>query len=172
MEVVKGPDIIHETQFDHLVTAYQTALLRMCYVYLKDRAMAEDAVQETYLKAYKSIENFRGECSEKSWLMRIAINTCRDMQRTGWFKHMDRRITPELLAEKSVVPREDDSSLAIEMMGLPGKLQEVLLLYYYQGMTIAEVGKILGISNVTVSHRLKQAKERLRGALNGGDLRD
>ncbi len=172
MEVVKGPDIIHETQFDHLVAAYQTALLRMCYVCLKDRAMAEDAVQETYLKAYKSIENFRGECSEKSWLMKIAINTCRDMQRSGWFKHMDRRITPELLVEKSVVPREDDSSLAIEMMGLPSKLQEVLLLYYYQGMTIAEVGKILGISKVTVSHRLKQAKERLRGALKGGDLRD
>ena len=172
MEVVRGPDIIHETQFDHLVAAYQTALLRMCYIYLKDRAMAEDAVQETYLKAYKSIENFRGEGSEKSWLMKIAINTCRDMQRSSWFKHMDRRITPELLVEKSVVPREDDSRLAIEMMGLPSKLQEVLLLYYYQGMTVAEIGKILGISKVTVSHRLKQARERLRGALKGGDLRD
>ena len=172
MEVVKGPDIIHETQFDRLVTAYQTALLRMCYVYLKDRAMAEDAVQETYLKAYKSIGNFRGECSEKSWLMRIAINTSRDMQRSGWVKHMDRRITPELLIEKYVVPRDDDSRLAMEMMDLPSKLQEVLLLYYYQGMTIAEVGKILGISNVTVSHRLKQARERLRNALNGGDLHD
>ena len=80
--------------------------------------------------------------------------------------------TPELLVEKSVVPREDDSGLAIEMMSLPSKLQEVLLLYYYQGMTIAEVGKILGISKVTVSHRLKQAKERLRGALKGGGLRD
>ena len=172
MEVVKGPNIIHETHFDHLVAAYQTALLRMCYVYLKDRAMAEDAVQETYLKAYKSIENFRGECSEKSWLMKIAINTCRDMQRSGWFKHMDRHITPELLVEKSVVPREEDSRLAAEMMGLPSKLQEVLLLYYYQGMTIAEIGKILGISKVTVSHRLKQAKDRLREALNGGGLRD
>ena len=172
MEVVKGPDIIHETHFDHLVAAYQTALLRMCYVYLKDRAMAEDAVQETYLKAYKSIENFRGECGEKSWLIKIAINTCRDMQRSGWFKHMDRHITPELLVEKSVVPREEDSRLAAEMMGLPSKLQEVLLLYYYQGMTIAEIGKILGISKVTVSHRLKQAKDRLREALNGGGLRD
>ncbi len=172
MEAVKGPDIIHETQFDHLVAAYQTALLRMCYVYLKDRAMAEDAVQETYLKAYKSIANFRGEGSEKSWLMKIAINTCRDMQRSGWFRHMDRRITPELLVEKLVIPREEDCSLASEIMCLPSKLQEVLLLYFYQGMTIAEVGKILGISKVTVSHRLKQAKERLRSALNGGGLRD
>lgn len=172
MEVVKGPDIIHETPFDHLVAATQTALLRMCYVYLKDRAMAEDAVQETYLKAYRSIGNFRGECSEKAWLMRIAINTCRDMRRSGWFRHMDRRVTPELLVEESVVPRQEDSGLAMEMMGLPSKLQEVLLLYYYQGMTTAEVGKILGISKVTVSHRLQQAREKLRGALNGGGLRD
>ena len=172
MEAVKDPDIIHEAQFDHLVEAHQTALLRMCYLYLKDRALAEDAVQETYLKAYKSIASFRGECSEKSWLMRIAINTCRDMQRSSWFKHMDRRVTPELLVDQSVAPQEGDGRLAIEMMELPSKLQEVLLLYYYQGMTTAEVGQALKISKVTVSRRLQQAKDRLRGALNGGDMRD
>lgn len=172
MEAVKDPDIIHEAPFDHLVEAHQTALLRMCYLYLNDRALAEDAVQETYLKAYKSIASFRGECSEKSWLMRIAINTCRDMQRSGWFKHMDRRVTPELLIDQSVAPQKDDGRLAIEMMELPSKLQEVLLLYYYQGMTTAEVGQTLKISKVTVSRRLQQAKDRLRGALNGGDMRD
>lgn len=116
--------------------------------------------------------SFRGDCSPKSWLMRIAINTCRDMQRSGWFKHMDRRITPELLVNSSVTPRDDDSMLAVEMLNLSGKLQEVLLLYYYQGMTTAEIGKTLGISKPTVSRRLEQAREKLRGALNGGDLRD
>ena len=170
MEVVKGPDSIHESSFDRLVAAYQTALLRMCCMILKDRALAEDAVQETYLKAYKGLARFRGDCSEKAWLMRIAINTCRDMQRTGWFKHMDRRVTPELLNEKAA--NKEESHLAYEIMALPQKLQEVLLLYYYQGMTVAEVGTILGVSKVTVSHRLKQAKERLRDALKGGDLRD
>lgn len=172
MEVVKDPDIIHETQFDQLVEMYQTALLRMCYLYLKDRTLAEDAVQETFLKAYRSMGNFRGDCSPKSWLMRIAINTCRDMQRSGWFKHMDRRVTPELLVNSSVTPRDDDSMLAVEMLNLSGKLQEVLLLYYYQGMTTAEIGKTLGISKPTVSRRLEQAREKLRGALNGGDSRD
>ena len=178
MDAVRGPDVIHETdiahemRFDHLVAEHQTALLRMCYMYLKDRAMAEDAVQETYLKAYKAMGSFRGDCSEKAWLMRIAVNTCRDMRRSGWFRHVDRRVTPELMADSSVTPRREDSALAIEMMSLPDKLQEVLLLYYYQGMTTAEVGKVLGISKVTASRRLQQARERLRGALMGGELRD
>ena len=172
MEVVKGPDIIQATQFDQLVADHQTALLRICYIYLKDRALAEDAVQETYLKAYKGMAHFRGECSEKAWLMKIAINTCRDIQRSFWFRHMDRRITPELMVEKSVTPREDDCGLAMEIMCLPAKLKEILLLYYYQGMTAAEVSQTLGISKVTVSHRLKKAKERLRVALKGGGLCD
>ena len=54
----------------------------MCYVYLRDMEQAKDATQETFLKAYKSLASFRGDCSEKSWLVRIAINTCRMMKTT------------------------------------------------------------------------------------------
>lgn len=62
-----------------LVEQYQTDLLRLCYIQLHDTALAEDAVQETFIKAYRSFPSFRGDCSEKTWLMRIAVNTCRDM---------------------------------------------------------------------------------------------
>ena len=82
-----------------LVRQYQTDLLRICYIQLHDTALAEDAVQETYLKAYRSMPAFRGDCSEKTWLMRIAVNVCRDMLRSAWFRHLDRRITLEQLPE-------------------------------------------------------------------------
>ena len=49
-----------------LVGQYQTDLLRVCYIQLHDTALAEDAVQETYLKAYRSMSAFRGDCSEKT----------------------------------------------------------------------------------------------------------
>jgi len=55
--------------------------LHLCCMYLKDVNMAEDTVQEAFLKAYQHMDSFRGESSEKSWLYRIAINVCNDMRR-------------------------------------------------------------------------------------------
>ncbi|MEG2252621.1 MAG: sigma factor, partial [Clostridia bacterium] len=86
MEAVTGSGFFQEQAFCQLVTQYQLPLLRMCCIYLHDKSLAEDAVQETFLKAFKAISTFRGECSEKTWLMRIAINTCHDIKRSGWFR--------------------------------------------------------------------------------------
>ena len=92
-----GPSCNVEEEFSRLVSQYQRQLLHMCAMYLHDSAAAEDAVQETFLKAYRALPQFRGECNEKTWLMRIAMNVCRDMTRSAWFRHTDRRITPEEL---------------------------------------------------------------------------
>ena len=79
METVKGPDRNHDELLISLVDQYQSSLLRLCFIYLHDKALAEDAVQETFLKAHRSLSSFRGDSSEKTWLTRIAMNTCRDM---------------------------------------------------------------------------------------------
>ena len=104
MEAVKDPDSLRDQTIEKLILQYQTPLLRLCYVQLQDQALAEDAVQETFLKAYKGFASFRGDSSEKTWLTRIAVNTCRDFQRGGWFKHTDRRITPEMLPVGAIQP--------------------------------------------------------------------
>ena len=70
MELVKGPTYSHEEMLAHMVAEYEVILLRTCYMYLHDKALAEDATQETFLKAYKALDSFRGESSEKTWLMR------------------------------------------------------------------------------------------------------
>ena len=75
METVKGPDSSNDKLLTRLIDQYQAILLQICFMYLHDRTMAEDAVQETFLKAYRSLPSFRRECSEKNWLIRIAINT-------------------------------------------------------------------------------------------------
>ena len=158
-----------------LVEQYQTDLLRLCYIQLHDTALAEDAVQETFIKAYRSFPVFRGDCSEKTWLMRIAVNTCRDMIHSAWFRHLDRRITPEQLPESCEQTDEDAVDLTIEVMRLSQKHREVILLYYYENMTTDEIAQALGgrllltqregVAKSTVSVRLEQGRQNLRKML-------
>lgn len=168
MEVVKGPDNTDEQAFVQLVEQYQAVLLRICTVILKDYALAEDAVQETFLKAYQAADGYRGDCGEKTWLMRIAMNTCRDMRRRAWFRHVDRRVTPEQLPEALVAYEQEDDETIQSILLLPYRDRQMLLLYFYQDMTLREISQSLGISLGSAHTRLQRAKQRLREALKGG----
>lgn len=171
MSNVKGPDGAQDRSqmFEQLVEEHQTALLRSCYLYLRDRQLAEDAVQETFVKAYRSMETFRGESSQRTWLMRIAMNTCRDLHRSGWFRFMDRRYTPDMLPQPSAPLEEGEEELVAAVMRLPVKLREVVLLHYYHNLTTLEIADSLGIAQSSVSGRLKRAREKLRAALEGSE---
>lgn len=163
---IQGPDK-REERLNQLVTLYERDLLRMCFVYLHDAALAEDAVQETFLKAYKALPSFREEASEKTWLMRIAINTCKDMRRGGWFRYVNRNVSLDSLPAPLQDPTGEDNLLTLEIMRLPRKQMEVILLYYYQHMTVYDIGQLLGITATSVSQRLKKARQQLRNALEG-----
>ncbi len=163
---IQGPDK-REERLNQLVTLYERDLLRMCFVYLRDAALAEDAVQETFLKAYKALPSFREEASEKTWLMRIAINTCKDMRRGGWFRYVNRNVSLDSLPAPLQDPTGEDNLLTLEIMRLPRKQMEVILLYYYQHMTVYDIGQLLGITGTSVSQRLKKARQQLRNALEG-----
>ena len=171
MSFVTGPDGAQsrEAVFEQLVAQYQTALKRMCCLYLRDQTLAEDAVQETYLKAYKALKTFRGESSEKTWLFRIGVNVCRDMRRSRWFRYMDRRITPDTLPIPAKETDEDHAALAQTIDLLPEKYKEVILLHYYQNMNVAETAQALGIAPSSVSNRLNKARARLKTLLEGGE---
>ena len=169
MEAVKDPDSRRDQTIERLILQYQTPLLRLCYVQLQDQALAEDAVQETFLKAYKGFDSFRGDSSEKTWLTRIAVNTCRDFQRGGWFKHTDRRVTPDMLPVGTVQPDTEDLDLSLAVMKLPRKMREAILLYYYQDMSTEEIAETLGIAQSSVSNRLRRGREKLRKLLEGRD---
>ena len=152
-----------------MVGQYQGTLLRMCYLYLRDAIAAQDAVQETFLKAYKGYEAFRGESQERTWLMSIAINVCRDMNRSAWFKHTDRHVTPEELP-LAVAPADEDAlALAEAIRRLPQRHRDAVLLYYYQDMTIKEAAEALHAAPSTILKRLEQAREKLRRLLAEDD---
>lgn len=98
--------------------------------------------------------------------MRIAINTCRSIRRDRWFRFVDRSITPDALPLQAA--SDADRELMEAIMNLPYKLKEVVLLYYYQGLTLREIAEALGVAASTISIRLKKACERLRYDLEGG----
>ena len=157
-----------EAWLERAMGQYEESLLRMCFAYLGDAALAEDAVQETFLKAYRALDRFRGDAEEKTWLLRIAINTCRDLRRSAWFRHVDRRVTLEALGEPADPGLEWsrwDDTLTRAVMELKPKYREAVLLCCYQGLTGQEAASVLKISRAAVMNRLKQAKATLRREL-------
>ena len=168
METVKGPDS-REERIEEMVVRHQIPLLKLCYAYLHDEELAKDAVQETFIKEYKNLDEFREASSEKTWLNRIAINTCKDLHRSGWFRHVDRSVTPDMLPEPRVPAEPEDLNLTAEIMKLPVRLREAALLCWLQGLTYNEAAGALGISPQAVGTRLNRARNRLRESLEGGD---
>ena len=162
-------EINHEEHLRAMIDENQLSLLRLCYLYLHDLHLAEDGVQETFIRAWRGLKTFRGECSEKTWLTGIAIHGCCDMRRAGWLRHVDRRVTVDDLPLPAPSRREN-RELAVAVMNLPVKLREAILLYYYQGMNVNEIAKMLHITQPTVSNRLKRGREKLRLQLNGREL--
>ena len=167
MNDVKGPDM--SEVFERLVQTYQTPLRRLCCVMLKDVHLADDAVQETFIKAYRSLNSFRKESSEKTWLTRIAVNTCRDMMRTRWFMHVDRTVNIADLPEESAESDAEDTELMDTVLRLPLKQREAVLLYYYQNLSMQEISETLQITVSNVSRRLENARKALRKQLEGGN---
>ena len=144
---------------------WERTLLRTCFAYLGDLALAEDALQETFLKAWKGLDRFRGEASEKTWLLRIAINTCKDVRRSAWFRHTSREVSLDDLPEASVPFSARDEDVVRAVLSLRPRLREVALLCWYQQFTAAEAAQALNISKSSVYNRLEKARERLRGEL-------
>ncbi|MBQ9952094.1 MAG: sigma-70 family RNA polymerase sigma factor [Clostridia bacterium] len=149
------------------IEQYRSDLVRICAVYLSDVSMAEDIVQETFLKAWRAMDQFEGRngCSEKTWLISIAINTCRSYCRTRWFRHVDSAKSLESIPFRSTDALPEERDLFIDIARLPEKYKSVILLYYDQGMTQREIAGVLGISRSIVAHRLKKAVDMLRISL-------
>lgn len=144
---------------------WEVPLLRTCYLLVKDVALAEDAVQDTFVKAWQAHDHFRGEGSEKSWLMRIAVNTCRDLRRGKWFRHVDRQVRMEDLPEPAEPFQWEDDTVTRAILALPDGLRQVVTLRYYQGFTAQEVAEILKLSRRTVHYRLEKAERLLKESL-------
>ena len=93
MESAEASGDVREERLRRWIAEYSEAILRACRLLLSDRGQAEDAMQDTFLKAWRHMADYEKKHVEndKAWLLRIAANTCRDYRRSAWFRRVDRR---------------------------------------------------------------------------------
>lgn len=163
-----GP--VSDEQIELLYQQYGTDVLRVSYFYLGNREQAEDVTQDVFLRLMEH-RPVLYPGSEKSWLLKVALNRCRDHWRSSWHKRV-------LLGSKKleIIPDDDklDERLEKEALmqavnALPQAEKEVFLLFYYQGLSTQETAAVLGTPEGTVSSRLSRGRQKLRLFLDGGD---
>lgn len=163
-----------DMDLEGLMDTYSNSLLRMALVMLKDLKLAEDAVQETFISYYTSSGSYRGEASVKTYLSRILINECRQRLRMAWFRR--NILTAEMDSAFGFCVDLFDSiheriSLAEALMKLDARSREIMLLYYYNDLSVTEISEVLDRPEGTIKSRLKRGRDKLRIILQE-DLRD
>ena len=168
MAAQRDPD--KERRFTLLVSRYGPSVQRLCAANLKNLADAQDAAQDTFLKAWAALDRFEGRdgASEKTWLMRIAVNVCHDYLRSSWFRHTDLTRAIADLPQRYLTVPPQDSTLTLEVLRLKEPLRQAILLYYYEDMTLAQVAEALNLSVAAVHKRLRKAEQLLKHHLTGG----
>ena len=162
-------DVRTPEDMERLMDRYGDRMLRLCCMYLNDEHMAQDAVQDSFLKIYRNAQTFEKPEAEKSWVMRVAINTCKDYLRSAWKRRVNlMEQLPEVPAQETM-PRDEAEELYQAVQALKPKYREVILLHYYQGLRVGEIAAILRAPQSTVSIRLRRARQMLNRMLGGSD---
>ena len=168
------PDVRDDpAYFARLYDQYATDVLRVCYFYLSDREKAEDVCQDVFVRLMTTHPLLQPG-REKSWLLKVALNRCRDLWRGPWLKRVILGgPTFELIPAPDEFSRRDDQQAMMAAINqLPATFKEVILLHYYQGMNIAEIAQMLELPEGTISSRLSRGRKKLESILlKGGDAR-
>ena len=153
---------------ERLIEDYGQDVLKIAYLYVKDQQLAEDIFQEVFYKVMKNYHKFEHLSSEKTWLIRITINTCKDLLRTSWLRRVTTFGTLEEQNQTQyeqpfdMTQSESNNELYEMIMKLPQRYKEVILLFYYEDFSYDEMAKILNIPKGTVQSRLARGREKLK----------
>ena len=155
-------DDVRREQVNRMMLLYEKDMLKLCYVYLRNMDLAREALQESFLKVYTHYGTFRGEASEKTWLTRIVVNTCKDHLHSAWFRNRQMEVPVDSFPISSPPPDETRLDLMAAIMKLPVKNREVVLLKYQQGLNNEEIARVLQLTPMAVSKRMRQAYAKLK----------
>ena len=168
MGKVMVPDNAREAELARMMNAYGGMLTALCSALLKDPYLAQDIVQETFVKAWRRMDDLRGgRQSEKAWLCRIAVNLCRDQQRTRWLRMVDKKAEIDRPALWYTAKNEAAAEVMEALGSLKPRYREVLTLHYLQNMSAEEIGQAVGLSPSAVYRRLNKAKAMLKQLMEG-----
>ena len=152
-----------EDEVNAAIERYGDTVRRLCMVHLKNEADTQDIFQTVFLKYVLSSVRFESPEHEKAWLIRVTLNTCRDLLKS--FFHS--RVVPLEAAAATCTSDPEDSGVLQAVLSLPPKYKDVIYLHYYEDYTAPEIGRILGKNVNTVYTLLNRAKKLLRETLGG-----
>ena len=154
---------------ENLISLYGNDVLRIATAYTRNFSAAEDIFQEVFIKVSRNINKFEKRSSEKTWIIRITIITCKDYLKSSWNKKV---IPIDVVESNNISNSEDDllkketsSAIIQEILKLSEKYKEVILLYYYQDLSTSDISKILTIPEASVRTRLKRARDIIKDKL-------
>lgn len=156
-----------EARLRRLMEAHGSAVLRVCFLYLRDYALAQDAAQTAFLKVWRALDTLRDSGNERAWVMRIAVNTCKNVRKSREYRLYAQSTPLDQIPEPTAEAELPDDTVLTAVLSLPDKYREVVLLHYYQGFALTEVAEILNISQVSVRTRLHRARKQLEPLLKG-----
>lgn len=151
-------------RFVDAVEQYTPYLLKMSYLYVKDRHIAEDLVQEVFVKIYQKYGEGLSLENPKGYLVQMTVNRCRDYFRSWHYRKM--QLMDLWTSNERAHNASSKSNEVIEhVLMLPLKYREVVILHYFDEQGTAEISTILKIPIGTVKTRLQKARQLLKGTL-------
>ena len=171
LRVLHTEETKESLDLESLMRTYGNDVLRMAYSYVKDYDTAEDMFQEVFLKVNANISEFRGECSLKTWLLRITVNTCKDYLKSAYKRHVtvfseeEEENIPAADMGEEIERKQDNTYIRDALFLLSEKYREVLVCMYFEERSVAETAKLLRLSEGTVKSRLSRARDKFREIL-------
>ena len=166
------PDLPAEPT-DEVVRYYSQMVYRIALTKTQSSHDADDIFQEVFLKLVMNEKPFDSEEHRKAWLIRVTINCCNSHFTMPWRKNVD-SLDDAILSQIPAEDRTEESlwegpDLYAEVLKLPQNMREVILLYYYEEMSIREISLILQTTEVNVKKRLSRARQKLKLELTEDD---
>lgn len=143
--------------FSEKYSIYGDMIFKLSMVYLGNYADCEEVMQEVFIKLLYKAPQFESGEHEKSWLIRITINCCKDYVKNFWRKNI---VSLETLEIASALP--DEMELAEIILKLPYRYKAVIHLHYFEGYSTKEIAQLLHIGISAVKMRLKRGRELLK----------
>lgn len=139
---------------------YSAKVYRICFMYLKNKAEAEDAFQDVFLRFMQSKTEFESDEHEKAWICRVAINRCKDIVKSFHYKVVSLDNVAELKFES-----EQDNTVIDAILNLPQKYKDVVYLFYCEGYKASQIADILRSNENTIYSQLSRARSLLKERL-------
>ena len=174
--VEEEKEAVSSRNFDEIIRLHQRRVYRVLYVLLRDADAADTLTQQCFLRAYKKLETFRGECRIETWLLRIAVNLARDYgksRRTSFWRRLvglegaeeseNRQVRgSQPSPERVLLAREELEAVWAAVDFLSQQQRTIFLLRFTEELSLAEIAAILKLSVGTVKTHLFRATARVR----------